>query len=118
MSVSFGSETVTDRRHQGEPGRFRLEVPFSPLRAHAIDRYGHEGRQAPSEPLVAIYRSDTNPEIRKQVIHALYMKRDAEALVSVARQETDAALKKEAVRNLSKMKSKVATDFLLEILNQ
>ncbi|MCH7985979.1 MAG: HEAT repeat domain-containing protein [Acidobacteria bacterium] len=109
---------MTDRRHQGEPGRFRLEVPFSPLRAHAIDRYGHEGRQAPSEPLVAIYRSDTNPEIRKQVIHALYMKRDAEALVSVARQETDAALKKEAVRNLSKMKSKVATDFLLEILNQ
>lgn len=98
-----------------EIGRSESDVE---LRAHAIDRYGHEGKQAPSEPLVAIYRSDTNPEIRKQVIHALYMKRDAEALVSVARQETDAALKKEAVRNLSKMKSKVATDFLLEILNQ
>ncbi len=98
-----------------EIGRSESDVE---LRAHAIDRYGHEGRQAPSEPLVAIYRSDTNPEIRKQVIHALYMKRDAEALVSVARQETDAALKKEAVRNLSKMKSKVATDFLLEILNK
>ena len=43
---------------------------------------------------------------------------DAEALVSGARQETDAGLKKGAVRNLSKMKSKMATNFLLEILNQ
>ena len=34
MSVGFGSETVTDRRHQGEPGRFRLEVPFRPLLAY------------------------------------------------------------------------------------
>ncbi len=43
---------------------------------------------------------------------------DAEALVSGARQEADAGLKKGAFRNLSKMKSKVATDLLLEILNQ
>ncbi len=90
------------------------------LRAHAVDRYGHASRrrQASSEPLLEIYRSDTNLKIRKQVLHALYIKQDARALISLARQETDPDLRREAVKNLTQIKSKEATKFLVELLNR
>jgi hypothetical protein len=43
---------------------------------------------------------------------------NAEALVSLARRETDPAMKKELVQRLSVMKSKVAVDYLLELLGK
>ena len=88
------------------------------LRKEAIDRYGHTGKDLSSEPLLELYRNDTNAEVRKQVIHALQIKGDAAALVQLARQESNPQLKRELVKNLSKMKSKVATDYMLEILNE
>ena len=46
------------------------------------------------------------------------MQDNAEALVAIARKETDVEAKKAIVQQLSLMKSKVATDYLLEILGK
>ncbi len=39
--------------------------------------------------LSQIYASDTNPEVRKKVIGALFVSNDAKALVTLAKKETD-----------------------------
>ena len=52
------------------------------------------------------------------IIQALFVQNNAEALVAIARKETDVETKKVIIRQLSLMKSKVATDYLLEILGK
>ena len=53
------------------------------------------------------------------MINALFVQNNAESLVAIARKETDPALKREMVSKLSLMtKSKVAMDYLMEILNK
>jgi hypothetical protein len=52
------------------------------------------------------------------VINALFIANDAKGLVTLARKETDPTLKKSIVGRLSIMKSKDATDYLLELLNK
>ena len=54
--------------------------------------------------------------VRKAVIQALFLQNNATALVALARKEGDMAMKKEIVQRLSNMKSKVATDYMLELL--
>ncbi|MFB3855605.1 MAG: HEAT repeat domain-containing protein [Vicinamibacterales bacterium] len=66
--------------------------------------------------LVAIYKSDKDTDVRKAVVNALYMQRNAAALVEIARAETDPEIKKDIVQRLSTMKSKEATDYLMELL--
>ena len=46
------------------------------------------------------------------------MQGNAEAMVAMARKETDVEARKAIVRQLSLMKSKVATDYLMEILGK
>jgi len=43
---------------------------------------------------------------------------NAESLVAIARKETDIEMRKDLVQKLSLMKSKVATDYLMEILGK
>jgi hypothetical protein len=52
------------------------------------------------------------------VIDSLFRQGNAAALIDIARKEPDAKLKREAVEALSRMKSKEANEFLLEILNR
>jgi len=66
--------------------------------------------------LVAIYKADKDADVRKAVVNALYMQRNATALVEIARAEVDPELKKDLVQKLSTMKSKEATDYLMELL--
>jgi HEAT repeat protein len=68
--------------------------------------------------LVEIYTTDKDPAIRQAVIQALFIQNNAESLVALARKEQDPAMKKEIVQKLSLMHSKVATDYLLELLNK
>ena len=63
-----------------------------------------------------IYTSDTNPDVRKTVINALFIQNNAAALVTLARAEKNVELKKDIVSKLSNMKSKEATDYLMELL--
>ena len=88
------------------------------LRKSAIRSLGMHGKTSAST-LVELYATEKDPTIKRAVISALGMQDDAAALVSIARKESDLALKREIVARLSHMpQSKVATDYLLEILNK
>ena len=86
------------------------------LRKTAIRNLGLMKRTGTAEALVSIYGSDQNPEIRRTVVNALFLQNNAAALVTLARAERSPEMKKEIVSKLSLMKSKEATDYLLELL--
>jgi HEAT repeat protein len=71
-----------------------------------------------SQALLDIYSADKDPMVRKNVINALFTQGNATALVALARKETDLDMKKSIVQKLSVMGGKVATDYMLEILNK
>jgi HEAT repeat protein len=88
------------------------------LRKTAIHNLGLMRRQGTSEALLAIYRGDSNPDVRRAVINALFLQNNGAALVSLARAEKDVELKKEMVQKMSVMspKSKEVSDYLMELL--
>ncbi len=88
------------------------------LRLLAVRNLGVMGSKRTGDTLVEIYNSDKDPEIRKAVINGLFVSDNAEGLVALARKESDPAMKKDMVSKLSNMRSKAATDYLLEILNK
>jgi len=69
-----------------------------------------------SELLLSLYESDARPEVRKAVIEALFVQGSARTLVSLARAEKDPEMKRNIVQKLSIMRSKEATDYLMEFL--
>jgi HEAT repeat protein len=87
------------------------------LRLLAVRNLGVMGSRQTSDALVEIYGSSKDAEIRKAVINSLFIQGNADGLVALARKESDPAMKKEMVQKLSVMHSKVATDYLIEILN-
>jgi hypothetical protein len=87
------------------------------LRQQAIQWLGASGSQA-GDALAAMYGSESNSETKKEIIHALFINRNGKALVEIARKETNMELKKRIVQELSVMKSKEGTDYLLELLNK
>jgi len=87
------------------------------LRLLAVRNLGIMGSKRNSDVLVEIYNTDKDPEIRKAVINGLFTSGNAEGLVALARKEQDLAMKKDIVSRLSNMRSKAATDYLVEILN-
>ena len=48
----------------------------------------------------------------------LFMQQNAKAMVDIARKESDMTLKKELVQRLAMMRSKEATDYMMEVLNK
>jgi HEAT repeat protein len=92
--------------------------PNPELRRTAIRNLGIMGSRQTGDALVALYAKEKDVEIRKAVVQGLFTQGNAEQLVAIARKETDPAMRKELVRRLSTMNSKVATDYLLEILNK
>jgi hypothetical protein len=73
-------------------------------------------RSGTSETLVAIYNSDSSPDVKKAVVNALFIQNNAPALVTIARGEKNIDLKKDIVSKLSNMNSKEAKDYLMELL--
>lgn len=93
------------------------------LRREAIRMLGVAGhRKGGDKPatdvLPSLYASETDPGIRREILNALLLAGNAKALIDIARKETDPSLKKSAVEKIGMMKSKEATDFMLEILNK
>lgn len=86
------------------------------LRKTAIQTVGNMGRERSGELLRSMYASEQTVELKKEIIGALYRQQNATVLVALARAEKDPALKKQIVSNLSNMKSKEATDYMLELL--
>jgi HEAT repeat protein len=91
------------------------------LKMTAISYLGMMDRRNASkgeDTLLQIYAADSNPEVRKKIIGALFVSNDAKALVTLAKKETDPEMKKKIVSELSVMKSPDATAYLLELLNK
>jgi HEAT repeat protein len=89
------------------------------LRRTAVRGLGQMGSKGTGDALVQIYASDKDESVRKMVINALAMQDNAAGLVALARKEQDIAMKKAIVERLSHMGgNKIATDYLLEILNK
>ena len=88
------------------------------LRLAAVRHLGTMGSQRTGAALVTLYDRDADPAVKRAVINALFVQGNAESLVALARKESSAEMKREMVQKLSLMKSKVATDYLLEILGK
>jgi HEAT repeat protein len=91
------------------------------LRMSAISYLGMMGAKPGSkneEALLSIYGSDTDTDVRKKVVGALFMSGNAHGLVALARKETDPQLRKTIVSSLAMMHDKEATDYMLELLNK
>jgi HEAT repeat protein len=86
------------------------------LRKAAIRNLGLMKNAGTSDALSAIYASDQSSDVRKAVVNALFIQNNATQLVALARAEKNPELKKEIVSKLSVMKSKEATDYLMELL--
>jgi hypothetical protein len=86
------------------------------LRRAAIRNLGLMGAGRTGEALKQMYSTDTNADIRREIVNAFFIQQNAEALIAAARAEKDPAMKKEIVSKLSLMKSKEASDYLLELL--
>jgi len=86
------------------------------LRKTAIRNLGLMKRANATEALTGIYASDASVDVKKAVINAMFLQGNAAGLVTLARAEKNAELKKDIVSRLSNMKSKEATDYLMELL--
>ena len=85
------------------------------VRLAAVRNLGLMGRR--SETVLAeMYRVETDPEVKKEVLNAFFLQGNSARLVEIARVEKDPVLKKEAVHWLSLMNSKEARAYMLELL--
>ena len=86
------------------------------LKVTAIRNLGLLGGGRSGDLLLTLYNTDTRPEVRKGVIEALFIQSNSRTLISLARAEKDPETKREIIQKLSLMRSKEATDYLLEFL--
>jgi TolA-binding protein len=86
------------------------------LRRIAVQSLASVRSQPATDALVAMYASETDPQVKRSIVNALYGQKNVTALVQLGRKETDPELKREIVRELVNMKSPEATQFLEEIL--
>ena len=88
------------------------------LRERAIRHLGTMPATDSGEALVAIYSAQTEVELRKKILQSLSTQGNVKALVELARKESNPDLRRAAVQQLSHMRSKEASDFLMELLNK
>ena len=86
------------------------------LRREAIRQLGNIRDEQAVASLAAAYSSETDRENKADILRALRNQQAVKQIIECARKETDPELKRDAVRILSEMRSKEATDFLMEIL--
>lgn len=88
------------------------------LRERAIGMLAHSKSPETLTALVEMYSASPEVETKKRILRALGGQRSPQPLIDIARKETNVELKRTAVEMLSMMKSKEATDFLVELLNK
>src|SRR5262249_25634818 len=87
----------------------------SNLRRTAIHALAGMGPKS-SDALASLYGPESDNSVKKTIVDSLYGQENAKVLVDLARKETNPAMKREIVSRLSHMKSKEATDYLMELL--
>ncbi|MFN8061892.1 MAG: HEAT repeat domain-containing protein [Vicinamibacterales bacterium] len=88
------------------------------LKRAAVRTLGLMDRGRTGAALVDIFARSSDAGVKRAATDALFVQGNAEALVALARKETDPTLKKVIVSKLSVMQSKVALDYMLEILGK
>jgi HEAT repeat protein len=86
------------------------------LKVTAIRNLGLLGGGRSGDLLLSLYNTDGRYEVRKAVIESLFIQGNAKTLVNLARTEKDPETKHEIIQKLSVMRSKEATDYLMEFL--
>src|SRR5260370_35263075 len=88
------------------------------LRRAAIRNLGLIHSEDSGKALQEIYNRDADHSVKEEVLNAYFLQGNAKALVAIARSEKDPELKKTAVSKLSLMHSKEGTDYLMELLQK
>jgi TolA-binding protein len=88
------------------------------LRRTAIRNLGLINSADSAQALKTIYAKETDHSLRQEVLNAYFIQGNATALVAIARSEKDPELKKAAVSKLALMHNKEATEYLMEILQK
>lgn len=88
------------------------------LRRTAIRNLGLIHSDGAASALQSIYSKETDRGVKEEVLNSFFLQNNAAAIVAIARSEKDPELKKIAVSKLSIMHSKEATDYLMEILQK
>lgn len=88
------------------------------LLVNAVQKMGITGDAQTSKKLVAIYTENNDGEIRKAVLHALFIQSNAKALAQIVKAEKDPELKREALQKLSIMGSDEALEFFENVLTE
>jgi hypothetical protein len=86
------------------------------LRRSAIRALGSMGATKSGGALLAMYGPESDKDAKRAILEGLFIQRNAKGLVDLARQEQDPSLKREIVGQLSRMKSKEAADYMMELL--
>ncbi len=71
-----------------------------------------------TDVLATMYSAETDAGIRKEIVKSMFMQQNAKGLIDLARKETNPEMKKDLVQKLSMMRSKEATDYMMEVLNK
>jgi len=69
-----------------------------------------------NDTLAEVYRTTSDPQIKKSIISAFFITHDAPHLVELARGEKDLERKRSIVAQLAIMHDKAATDYMMELL--
>ncbi len=89
------------------------------MRTRAVRLLYVSGSYKTGDALAGLYWANgQSKDVRAEIVNGLFVQGNAKALVDIARRETDPAMRKTIVERLSMMKSKEATDFLLELINK
>jgi hypothetical protein len=88
------------------------------LRRAAIRNLGLINSGDSAKALQEIYSKETDHDVKAEVLNAYFLQGNAKALVAIARSEKDPELRKAAVSKLSLMHSKEGTDYLMELLQK
>jgi hypothetical protein len=87
------------------------------LRRTAIRSIGLIRQPDLASQLTGFYAKETDPDVKKAVVEALFLQQNGGPLVTLARQEKDPEMKKTIVSRLAIMReSKEARDYMLELL--
>ena len=88
------------------------------LRRTAVRNLGLIHSDESAKALQSIYSKESSREVKEEVINAYFLQGNASAIVAIARSEKDPELKRAAISKLSLMHSKEGTDYLMEILQK
>jgi hypothetical protein len=97
--------------HDAALGKLDPQLQGQAIQSMAV----FQGKRA-NDTLAEVYRTTTDPKIKKSIISAMFITRDAPRMVEMAKNEKDLELKRTIVSQLALMNDKAATDYMMELL--